>query len=70
VKGGLGAGANHQPVVLVPPGDADVGLDVNLLHLVDAVFVLKEVVGFGKPLLYIAVGHVKIVNEVVGGVVL
>ena len=47
-------GADDQPVVLVPIGDHDVRLDVDVLHLGDEVLALEDVVRLGKALVHVA----------------
>ena len=41
----LGTGADHQPSILVPVGDADVGFDVGVLLLGGAILSFKDVIG-------------------------
>ncbi len=54
---------------LVPPADGDVRFDGRLLHLMHVVGVLKDVVGFGKPLLHVAHFGLDVVDDVAAGVV-
>jgi hypothetical protein len=70
MRGGhLGAGADHQPPVLVPIGDADVGLDVRLLLLRRTVFPFKDVVGLGPLDLSVAALGIDVMDDVALGVV-
>ena len=69
VEGHLGAGADDQAVVFVPPGERDVGLDVGLLHLLDAVFAFVDKGGVGQGRVHVAVVHEEVDGHVVLGVV-
>ena len=69
VEGHLGAGADDQPVVLVPPAHHHVGLDAGLLHLVDPVLALVDEVGIGQGRVHVPVLHVDVDGDVALGVV-
>ena len=60
----LGAGANHQPVVLIPPRQHDVRLDRRLLHLLHRVLALEDMGGLGQCGLHVAVIDMQVVDEV------
>ena len=49
VEGHLRAGADHHALVFVPVGDDDVRLDGRLLHLMDMIGALEEMVRLGQP---------------------
>ena len=69
VEGNLRAGADDQPVVLVPVGEDDVGFDAGLLHLMHPVFALVDEVGLGQRGLDVVVLHVEFDGDVAGRVV-
>ena len=50
----LRAGANHQPVILIPIGHCHVRLDMRLLNLGYFILGFEDVVGFGKAFFHIA----------------
>ena len=53
VEGHLRAGADYQTVIFVPVGDANMRLNMRLLHLRHVVNALENAVGFGKTFFYI-----------------
>ena len=65
MEGHLGAGANHQPVIFIPPGQDHVRFDAGLLNLVYAVLAFINGMGLGQGSIDITMVHVDVDGDVV-----
>ncbi len=68
VEGYLGAGADDQAVVFVPPGECNMRLDVGLLHLLDSVFAFVDKGGASQGSVHVAVVDEEMDGHVVLGI--
>ena len=65
----LGAGADDQSLIFVPPTDGDVRFDGRLLYLMDIISALKNMVGFFEALLHVAQIGFDVMDDVAVGIV-
>ena len=64
----LRGGTDHQTIIFIPVGHADVRLDVRLLDLRYLVFRFEDLIGFGESFFHVADVDADVGGEILFGV--